>query len=105
MRATVQRNAAIDDGYGQKGPPIWEVLATNVACYVWSRKRRNEIGDKMMSVVEEPGMVAPLSTDVTEDDRILTVTDRRGNQLFDTMYINSVARRKRHLELRLREYA
>ena len=105
MRATIERNEAGTDAYGQPGPPDWKAIAVDVPCYAWSEGKRMRIGDEKTVVLDGPGMVLSLGTDVTEKDRIRSVSDRLDAELFDTMYIDAVARRRDHLELRLRDYA
>jgi len=106
MRATLDRNAGSADAYGHKAVS-WSTFAT-VACYAWAgtgRARRTSHGDEMTVVTDSPGMIVPSGTDITEDDRVNVIKDRRGTTLFGTMYIDAVLKRSDHLEVRLREYA
>ena len=105
MRTIIQRDDASIDAYGQKGPPIWLSISTDVPCFAWHDRRRTSIRNEGITVLEGPGMIVPKGTDVTEKDRILSVADREGTALFGIMEIDAVSRRKDHLELRLRDSA
>ncbi len=112
MRATIERNAVpLEDNYGQPGPPDWQVLAEDVACYVWAggggtagRRMTGNANDRTV-VVDGPGAMFPTGTDIKDDDRLSTVTDRRGVELFSELYVDGTLHRKDHLAVGLREYA
>ena len=109
MRATIERNAVpLEDNYGQPGPPDWQVLAEGVACYVWAGstggKHTNNAKDRTV-VVDGPGAIFPTGTDIKDDDRLSTVADRRGVELFSELYVDRTLHRKDHLAVGLREYA
>ena len=107
MRATIERNAnPLRDSYGQK-PPDWQVLAEDVACYVWAGgggRMTNSANDRTV-VVDGPGAIFPMGTDIKDDDRLSTVTDRRGVELFSELYVDGTSHRTDHLAVGLREYA
>jgi len=102
MITTVQRNNAEIDEYNHPGPPKWETIGIDVMCYVWEKTASKMLDNGKLVVVSEPTAIIPIGIDITEKDRLYNITDRRGNELFGTMYINAVIRRKDHLELRLR---
>ena len=107
MRATIERNFAPDDEYGQPGPPAWQIIANDVPCRVWYARgasRRTEVKDKQTITVEQPGGIMPLSTDVNEKDRVRQVTDRQGKVLFNVLYIDAVMRRIDHWSIRFKGY-
>jgi hypothetical protein len=52
--------------------------------------------------MDVPGMIIPMGTDVTEQDRVKLVTDRAGMQLFGIMGIDNVSNRQTHMEVTLR---
>ena len=108
MRATIERNAnPLRDSYGQK-PPDWQVLAEDVACYVWAGStggRHTDSANDRTVVVDGPGAMFPTGTDIKDDDRLSTVADRRGVELFSELYVDGTLHRKDHLAVSLREYA
>ena len=109
MRATIERNAVpLEDNYGQPGPPDWQVLEENVACYVWAGSTTGQhtgsTKDRTV-VVDGPGAIFPVGTDIKDNDRLSTVTDRRGVELFSELYVDGTLRRKDHMGVGLREYA
>lgn len=112
MRATIERNAVpLEDDYGQPGPPDWVVQEEDVACYVWAGGagglggRQTDAADNRTVVVDSPGAIFPTGTDIKDDDRLSTVTDRRGVELFSELYVDGTMRRTDHLAVGLREYA
>jgi hypothetical protein len=46
-------------------------------------------------------MMVPLGTDILAHDRVSSVRDRMGNELFAGMVVDSVVRRADHLAVRL----
>ena len=108
MRATIQRNVAAKDDYGNIGPPSWSLIGEEVPCYVWAGKRsaRQEIvEDKKIVYLDMPGAMLPLSTDIQNGDRLFKVTNRLKKQLFAIMYVDKILLRKDHYEIMLRDYA
>lgn len=101
-RATIERdaNATADDGeWGQKPDPDWQDHITKLACHVWYEAGREVVGTDN-AVVEGLRMIVPLGTDVTEADRVSTVTDRQENELQAFNFparIESVGSRADHL--------
>lgn len=105
MRATIERNETpgVDD-YGQKGPPGWIIVGVDVPCYVWIDTKRRVVADQRTVIAETPMALVERDLDVVAEDRIRQVVDRRGNELFGTMYVDVVVRRRDHQELRLRAH-
>lgn len=105
-RVYLQRNAASADAYGHKEPASWTALAT-VAGYVWVVREDTAHDLERTAVETRYRAIVPLDTDVTEKDRIEKVEDRAESptQLFGTMYIDAVVRRRDHVELRMRGHA
>jgi len=107
MRATIERNAGTEDAYGNPRTD-WQIVGIEVPCYVWAARgggRRTRIGDQDQITLDLPGAIFPLATDVDHKDRLLTVVDRRGEELFAMMYVDAVLRRRDHLQVSLREYS
>jgi hypothetical protein len=109
MRATTQRNSAagITDNYGNSAAPAWADYLTALPCRVWHPKGGGEDlkrEDKNALIIDSVKMICPLGTDIVETDRISTVKDRQGNQLFGAFIISSkIRRRADHLEMVLTE--
>jgi len=103
MRVTIERLRDKKDPYGQPGAD-WRVYHSEIPCYVWETGDRKITGT---SIVEagSPMMIIGKSIDVTMDDRIQNVIDRRGNELYGIMTIDSIIKRKDHKELRLKKIA
>jgi len=101
MRVYLQRNSAAANDYGEPSPPSWAALSTAPG-YVWvdTEDTRHEPGSTVVSGYYRG--ILPVTTDVTEKDRVLKVENRAASQLFGLMAIDAVIRRKDHLELRMR---
>ena len=108
MRAFFQRNSAGADDYGQPAPQVWGAIPSAAApktpCWTWVRSGDTRHRPEVSQDSTEHRMIIPLGTDVTSDDRVEKVQDRAGTELFPTMYIDAVLRRRDHLELRLRDH-
>lgn len=103
MRVTIERLHDKKDPYGHPGTD-WRVYHSEIPCYVW------ESGDRKVyetSIVEagSPMMIIGKSTDLTIDDRVRNIIDRRGVELYGIMTIDSVISRKDHKEVRLKKIA
>ena len=109
MRATIERNIVVaKDAYGQEGPPECSAIESDVPCYVWKGgavEHRTDSKDDRTVTVDMPGAIFPLDTDIDIKDRLSNIKDRRGNILFNELYVDSVLRRHDHLGVGLREYA
>lgn len=104
MRATIERNGAAANDYGSPGPASWATLAT-VACYAWHLSGTDRFGAPIAFVGKRSRAIVPLGTDVTEADRIATIKDRAGTEIFGAMDIETVEIRRRHIELGLKEFS
>jgi hypothetical protein len=109
-RATFERNFSVlaarptdVDGFGQKLED-WRELCT-VSCHAWygrSGGKHTTMGDTRTVTMDLPGMIVPKGTDVTAQDRVKTVTDKAGMELFGMMGIDAVLPRQTHVEVTLR---
>lgn len=99
-RAAIERDSASGtDKFKQKVAPIFAPLAT-VQCWAWSTTRREQIGTEKNAVLEDLRMIVPLNTDITENDRIASIKDRRDRVKFGgPLRIEAVVRRVTHLEV------
>ena len=103
MRAYAQRNSATRDAGGHLNVPVWGTLAT-IPCYAWVRLANAFHKAELSADETRYRAIIPKSTDLTTDDRIETIKDRAGAELFPTLYIDAVLQRRDHLELRLRDH-
>jgi hypothetical protein len=104
MRATHQRNYAEKDPYGGKAIPQWHTVDPNLPCKVWETADRKRL-DTAVIEVGTPVMITVKTSDLTIDDRIINVIDRRGNVLYAALQIESVILRKDHKAARLKKIA
>lgn len=103
-RCTIERdaNASSDDGSGNPLPPSWQANLTNLPCRAWTTAGREAVTDTTtVVVVEDVRVIVPLGTDVTEEDRVASVTYRGGTVWAGPLGIRAVLARKDHLELLL----
>lgn len=106
MRCTVQRNTAAADDWGGTGAPGWTDHLTEQACYAVIHAGQEVIGSVStradrpaeVYVMNDIHVFMPVGTDVTEKDRIVSITDRKGTEIFGgPMDIKSVDLRPRQL--------
>lgn len=102
MRAAVERNgASATDAYGHPVAPVFAAHAT-LACFVWSKQRREIVDGTKTAMVEDLRAVFPLGADLQEADEIASVTDRRGTELMAGRFrIDGLQRKHRHIEAAL----
>ena len=105
MRASIQRDGASDNSLGSPGPSSWANLGDPVACYAWHGGSRRAFGTPIEIGTVRGSMIVPLGTDITKNDRVSTIVDRRGTEIFGAMDIDGVETRRAHLEVRLRKNA
>lgn len=81
MRTTVQRNTSPTNADGHPGAPVWADHLEQLECFAWQSTARDVKGDTV-AVVEQIEIIAPSGTDVTNLDRLVSITDRQGNLRF-----------------------
>lgn len=101
MRVFLQRNSASANAYGEPSPPSWGALSTTPG-YVWVDTEDTRHDPALTVVSAHYRGIVPITTDVTEKDRVQKVENRAASQLFGILDIDAVIRRKDHIELRLR---
>ncbi len=102
MRMVIERNTETGkDDYNNPLPPVWSAWET-VPCYAWSQSRKELVdGDKTV-VIEDLRALIPVSTDLTESDRVARIEDRLERTLFSgPLDIEAVQRMPHHQELML----
>lgn len=113
MRAKVERNdgpsAAISAAGQQYGDAAddWRVIHDALPCYVFTRIPRSgadQLRPEMTVNDEDDRLLAPIGTDLTEQDRINGVVDRRGRTIRDGLWrVTHVVNRIVHIEAAIRQ--
>lgn len=103
-RAVIERNIASgSDAYGQPIPPLWQVQAAAVPCWIWTRTKRVAVDALGTMLIEDIRALFPKGADVHEGDRVARFTDRLGVIVWDgPMEVQSLVPRPDHLEAALR---
>lgn len=97
-RCTIQRNEGAADDWGSQAED-WQPVAEDVPCRAFTLTGSEPADQDRTAAFVERRITLPLSTDVTEQDRILSVTSR-GSEVFDgPMSIEAVLIYQDHLEL------
>ena len=102
-RADIERDgASTPTGWNSDPVPSFAAHLANVKCFAWSTGRREVVDSDKTAVIEDLRCIMPLETDVTERDRVASITDRRGTTLYaGPLRIEAVQRVHTHLELTL----
>lgn len=79
QRALVQRFASPgNDGFGNPLPGTWSTHIAALPIWLHASTEKEAVTEETTAVVTDLKALVPLSADVTEQDRIAGVTDRRG---------------------------
>lgn len=103
QRATVQRYTpgAVDDS-GNPLPGTWAPHLTAMPCWLYSSAGREAVTEERTVAVVDLKLLAPISADVTTDDRIAGIVDRLGASVLGGIArIEAVLRKRTHQELML----
>ena len=104
QRAVVERNISSGDAYGAPNPADWQYHST-VRCRLWwshstgiRSANRTYVSQNRSVPVSQGGMIVPLGTNITEQDRITQVIDANGNVLYDAVFtVTSVINNETHI--------
>lgn len=102
-RTTIRRDTthggAGEDPYGGDGVPTWTTTTTgDVSCRFWHESTRTVMDGNEATEVEVRKVMLPVGTDVTEDDQLGDVRDRRGRLIAQgPMRIDGLGRRLDHI--------
>jgi hypothetical protein len=102
QRCTIDRdaNAATTGAWGTPSSPDWQPHLTDVPCRAWASSGRENVADgTTVTPVEDARVIVPLGTDVTDADRIASVTFRGGTAQDGPLGIRAVLARSSYLEL------
>lgn len=75
-RVTVERNAGADSGDGWGQGTDWQPHLTDLPCRAWTTTGQETVDGTNVVLIENLRVLLPEDTDVTERDRIATVTFR-----------------------------
>lgn len=103
QRALVQRyTSAAPNDSGNTSPGSWATHLAAMPCWLYGSTEREAVTDETTAVVTDLKLLAPLSVDVTERDRINTVVDRSGTVIESgILAIEAVLRKRTHKQLTL----
>lgn len=104
QRALVERFTppAFDDS-GNPGPGgSWATQIAAMPCWLYGSTEREAVTAETTAVVTNLKLLAPLTADVSERDRINQVKDRLGNVVETGLLgVETVLRKRSHLQLTL----
>jgi hypothetical protein len=101
-RCVIERaaNAASLDEWGTPDPADWQPHLSDQPCRAWASAGREAVTDTTtIVVVEDLRLIVPLGTDVTEQDRIASVTSRGDTIQAGPLSIRGLLEHKDHIEL------
>lgn len=105
-RCDIQRDAGrlSEDKWGDQADPQWADHLTDVHCYYWYGQQQTVIDGSRTLEVAGMFLVLPHDTDLTADDRIEAVLDRRGRTVKSgPLRIDSLGSRSEHMIAKLTE--
>lgn len=103
QRTRVERltPGAIDDS-GNPSPGTWAEHIAALPCWLYGSAERESVTEEKTAVVTDLKALVPLGTDITEQDRLNQVVDRRGNVIEPGLLeIDTVLYQRSHLALTL----
>jgi hypothetical protein len=100
-RCTVQRNSSLGGGtdpWGNDAASDWDPHLAGLSCRFWFAGGQTIYDGQKQVELTTRMLLVPEGTDITEDDRIVSVLDRRGRELADgPMRVDALGRRDGHL--------
>ncbi len=98
-RAVITRDTvATTDAWNRPSPPTFTAHKT-IACRAWSKSRKEVRDDGKEVLVEDLRALFPKDADIQTGDRV-TVNDRLGNLIFDSLAVLTVSRKGANLRHR-----
>ncbi len=100
QRALVERATYTTDAYGQ-AVPTWATHIAAQACYYWEPSAQvGTITGARNADSYSHRLLVPLDTDITEEDRINGIADRRATVITARVFrITQLVRKREHLLL------
>lgn len=103
-RCDIQRDPQIhvSDTWGSSSDPGWVSHLVNVSCWYWYDRSWSIVDGTRQLQMSQPKLLLPIGLDVNDDDRIVSVYDRRGRQIKSgPMRIIDLGTREDHMVLTL----
>lgn len=103
-RAAVSRKVKLPErlAWGQQEHDEVQVHS-DLPCYIWADDDRIQYGDAKIAVLTAYRMIVPAGSDITLDDKVTAVQDRRGQAMFGELVAMEVVSRAEipgsHIEL------
>lgn len=104
--ATIERNMTLQDALGAPSSDNWQTLSETRCLLSWAKstgvrsENRTYVSANREVPIQEGGVLMPLGTDITENDRISNIVDENGNELADGLFeIEAVIPQTSHLEV------
>lgn len=92
-RAVIQRNTGVGtDAWNRPDAPTFTVQPDPIPCRAWSKSRKEVRDDGKEVLIEDIRALFPKNADIQTGDRV-TVNDRLGNLIFDSLAVQTVSRR------------
>ena len=92
-RATIGRDTSSGtDAWNRPIPPVFTTQPKAIACRAWSKTRKEVRDDGKEVLIEDIRALFPKSADIQTGDRV-TVNDRLGALIFDSLAVLTVSRR------------
>lgn len=103
QRALVERQSSPGtDDYGNPLPGTWATHIAALACWLYGSTEREAVTEETTAVVTDLKLMVPLGANISEQDRINRITDRRGTVIEPAMLgIETILRKRTHLQLTL----
>lgn len=107
QRALVERyTPGASDDSGNPTSGAWATHLAALACWLYGSTEKEAVTEEKTAVITDLRLMVPLSADVTEQDRIASVKDRRGTVIeAGLLHIDTVLRKRTHLQLSLTRVA
>ncbi len=103
MRGILQVPTTVTDSFGQPGAATWATTGDPLACYAWTKMKREANDPDKISLVEDFRAIVPRGTPIRDEYRFLNIQDRLGNEIFaGPIMIETIQVFADHLELALR---
>lgn len=101
QRALVERNTpGASDDSGNPGAGAWATHIAALPCWLYGSTEKEAVSAETTAVITDLRLMVPLTADVTEQDRVSGVKDRRGSVIeAGLLHIDTVLRKRTHLEL------
>lgn len=92
-RAVIERDTSTGtDAWNRPVPPVFTTQPETIPCRAWSKSRKEVRDDDKEVLIEDIRALFPKDADIQTGDRV-TVNDRLGNLIFDSLAVQTVTTR------------